>query len=343
MNPPLGVPLSVLDLAPVSEGSTPGDALRNSLDLAPRVERLGFTRYWVAEHHNMPGIASSAPAVLLAHIASVTSTMRVGSGGVMLPNHSSLVVAEQFGMLEALHPGRVDLGIGRAPGTDQLTARALRRTGVPGRDVDDVPGQLVELFGYFDGRWPADHPYAHITATPALGNRPSIWMLGSSEYGAEAAGVLGLPYSFAHHFASANTTLAARTYRESFRAGGATATPYLMLGVSVVCAETDERARWLAGPGILSFVRLRSGRPGRFPSPEEAAAHQYAPAEEALLRERMSSQIIGSPLTVRAGLAELAERTGADELMIVTMVHAHADRVRSYELVAAAAGLRPLV
>jgi luciferase family oxidoreductase group 1 len=343
MSSPLGIPLSVLDLAPVSEGSTPGDALRNSLDLAPRVERLGFTRYWVAEHHNMPGIASSAPAVLLAHIATATSTMRVGSGGVMLPNHSSLVVAEQFGMLEALHPGRVDLGIGRAPGTDQLTARALRRTQMPGRDVDDFPDQLVELFGYFDGRWPADHPYGNITATPGLGNRPSIWMLGSSDYGAHAAGVLGLPYSFAHHFAAANTMMAARTYRESFRPTGEIATPYFMLGVSVVCGETDDHARWLAGPGALSFVRLRSGRPGRFPSPEEASAYEYTPFEQALLRERVGSQIIGGPSTVRAGLAELAERTGADELVITTVAYAHADRVRSYELVAEAVGLRSLV
>ncbi len=342
MSSSLGIPLSVLDLAPVAEGSTPGDALRNSLDLAPRVERLGFTRYWVAEHHNMPGIASSAPAVLLAHIASVTSTIRIGSGGVMLPNHASLVVAEQFGMLEALHPGRVDLGLGRAPGTDQLTARALRRMRTPGRDVDDFPEQLVELFGYFDGRWPADHPYGSINATPALGNRPTIWMLGSSDYGAHAAGVLGLPYSFAHHFAPNNTMMAARTYRESFRATAESPASYLMLGVSVVCAETDEQARWLARSGALSFVRLRSGRPGRFPSPEEAAAHEYTPFEQALLDDRTSSQIIGDRDTVRAGLAELVERTGADELMITTTTYAHADRVRSYELVAEAVGLTPL-
>ena len=342
MTSALGIPVSVLDLAPVSEGSTPGDALRNSLDLAPRVERLGFTRYWVAEHHNMPGIASSAPAVLLAHIASVTSTMRIGSGGVMLPNHSSLVVAEQFGMLEALHPGRVDLGIGRAPGSDQLTARALRRLGANGRDIDDFPEQLVELFGYFDGRWPPDHPYARIAPTPGRGNRPSVWMLGSSDYGAQAAGVLGLPYSFAHHFASANTELAARTYRDSFRPDGEIEKPYLMLGVSVVCAETDEQARWLARSGELSFVRLRSGRPGRFPSPEEAASHGYTPCELALLEERKSSQIIGDPATVHAGLAELVSRFDADELMVTTTIYSHADRVRSYELVAEAAGLQPV-
>lgn len=342
MTASFGIPLSVLDVAPVSEGGTAGDALRNSLDLAPRVERYGFTRYWVAEHHNMPGIASSAPAVLLAHIASVTSTIRVGSGGVMLPNHSSLVIAEQFGMLEALHPGRVDLGLGRAPGTDQLTARALRRNRGSAH-ADDFPEQLVELFGYFNGKWPDGHPYAAISATPGIGDRPAIWMLGSSDYGAQVAGALGLPYSFAHHFAGGNTMAAARVYRESFRANAEMARSYLMLGVSVVCGETDEHARWLASPGALSFVRLRGGRPGRFPSPEEAAAHQYSPSERALLDSRVGSQIVGSPATVRAGLAELAERTGADEIMITTMTYAHADRVRSYELIAEAAGLTPRV
>ncbi|MFN0148305.1 MAG: LLM class flavin-dependent oxidoreductase [Dehalococcoidia bacterium] len=340
MSSPLGVPLSVLDLAPVAEGSSVGEALRNSLDLAPRVERLGYTRYWVAEHHNMAGIASSAPAVLLGHIASVTSTIRVGSGGVMLPNHSSLVIAEQFGMLEAFHPGRVDLGIGRAPGTDQLTAMALRRTQFQ-RGADDFPAQLTELFGYFEGRWPDGHPYASITATPGLGDRPAIWMLGSSDYGAHAAGVLGLPYSFAHHFASGGTMAAAEAYRSSFRAAGELEQPYLMLGVSVLCAESDEEARRLSAPGALAFVRLRSGRPGRFPSPEAAAAYQFSAVEQSLLEDRMGSQIIGGPETVRAGLAELAERTGADELMITTMTHGHTERVRSYELVAEAAGLAP--
>jgi luciferase family oxidoreductase group 1 len=334
----LGVPLSVLDLAPVSEGSTPRDALRNSLDLAPRVERLGYNRYWVAEHHNMPGIASSAPAVLLAHVASATSTIRVGSGGVMLPNHSSLVIAEQFGMLEALHPERVDLGIGRAPGTDSLTAQALRRASPV---ADDFPSQLMELFGYFDGRWPPDHPFREITATPGRGYRPAIWMLGSSDYGAHAAGVLGLPYSFAGHFASTNTMEAANTYRESFREGGAIDRPHLMLGVAVLCADTDDHARWLAAAGGLSFVRLRTGRPGRFPTPEEAAAYEYSAQEHALLDQRMRSQVIGDPKTVRDQLIELVERTGADELIIATAVHAHEDRVRSYELIAEAVGLPP--
>jgi luciferase family oxidoreductase group 1 len=337
----LGIPLSVLDLAPVSEGHTPAEALRNTLDLAPEVERLGFTRYWVAEHHNMPGIASSAPAVLLAHVGSVTSTIRIGSGGVMLPNHSSLVVAEQFGMLEALHPGRVDLGIGRAPGTDQLTARALRRTTDAQLMVDEFPEQLVELFGYFDGRWPAGHPYAQVTATPGLGYRPAIWLLGSSDYGAHAAGVMGLPYSFAHHFASGNTMVAVDTYRRSFRPVGDLAEPYVMLGVSVVCADTDEHARYLAGPGALAFLRLRTGRPGKYPSPEEAASYEYTAWEQAFVDDRLRSAVIGSPETVRAGLADLAERTGADELMITTMVHSHADRVRSYRLVASACDVTP--
>ena len=338
MNTELGIPLSVLDVAPVSEGSTPGDALRNSLDLAPRVERLGFNRYWVAEHHNMPGIASSAPAVLLAHLASVTSTIRLGSGGVMLPNHSSLVIAEQFGMLEALHPGRIDLGIGRAPGTDQLTAYALRRAQTT---AEDFPNQMTELSGYFDGEWPPEHPFREIIATPARGYRPALWMLGSSDYGAHAAGVLGLPYSFAHHFSSANTMVAASTYRESFRPGGSIDKPYLMLGVSVLCAETDEQARWLAAPGALSFVRLRTGQPGRFPTPEEAATYEYSPQEQALLDGRVGSQVIGGPETVRDELQALIERTDADELIITTAVHSHADRVRSYELIAEVVGMRP--
>jgi len=199
--------LSVLDLAPVAEGSSAGDALRNSVDLSRAVERLGFHRHWVAEHHNMPGIASAAPAVLIAHLADATSTIRVGAGGVMLPNHASLAVAEQFGMLEAMHPGRIDLGIGRAPGTDPLTARALRRTDLAFTE-DEFPAQLVELLGYFSGRFPEGHPFRHVTAVTALGYSPALWLLGSSDYSAHVAGVLGLPFSFAHHFASGGTDAA---------------------------------------------------------------------------------------------------------------------------------------
>jgi len=337
-DPAGGAPtLSVLDLSPVGEGSSPAEALRGSIDLARRTDALGFHRYWVAEHHNMPGIASSSPAVLLAHAASATTSIRVGSGGVMLPNHASLTVAEQFGMLEALHPGRVDLGIGRAPGTDPLTARALRRS--RSLAADDFPEQLVELLGWFDGDLPTGHPYESVTAVPALGYRPAIWLLGSSDYSAHAAGTLGLPFSFAHHFASQGTLQAVRTYREAFRPSAHLERPYVMLGVSVICAPDAERAQWLAGSSRLSFARLRSGRPGRLPTPEEAAEHDWTPFERELVRSWTASSVVGDPDRVRADLLELAARAGADELMITTMVHAHADRLASYELVAESFGL----
>jgi luciferase family oxidoreductase group 1 len=334
------VPLSVLDLAPVGEGSTPGQALRASLELVQRAERLGYHRYWVAEHHNMPGIASSAPAVLLAHAASVTSTIRIGSGGVMLPNHAPLVVAEQFGMLEALHPGRVDLGIGRAPGTDQLTARALRRgASMRALTADDFPEQLVELQSYFRGRFPEGHPFASITAVPGAGYEPALWLLGSSDYSAQAAGLLGLPFSFAHHFSAGNTLPALAAYRASFRPSDVLERPYVMLGVAVVCAETDKEAKWLAGSSALAFVRLRSGRPGRYPTPEEAAEYNFTPFEREIVKGWQRSHIAGSPESVLRQLDELVERTEGDELMLTTMTHAPAARLRSYELVAEATGL----
>jgi luciferase family oxidoreductase group 1 len=254
--------LSVLDLATVGEGSTPAAALRSSIELAREVERLGYRRYWVAEHHNMPGVASSSPAVLLAHAASATSTIRIGSGGVMLPNHAPLVVAEQFGMLEALHPGRVDLGIGRAPGTDQVTARALRRTATAFTE-DEFPAQLMELIGYFTGNLPEGHPFRGITATPGLGYQPDMWLLGSSDWSAHAAGLLSMPFSFAHHFAGQNTEAAVRAYRAAFRPSATMEQPYVMLGVAVICADTEERADWLSGSARLSMARMRSGRRGR--------------------------------------------------------------------------------
>jgi luciferase family oxidoreductase group 1 len=280
----------------------------------------------VAEHHNMPGIASSAPAVLIAHLASVTTRLRVGSGGVMLPNHQPLVIAEQFGMLEALHPGRIDLGIGRAPGTDPVTAYALRRNLGPGSD--DLPTQLAELEAFFEGTFP------HVTAVPGRGQRPAIWLLGSSDFSARLAGELGLPFSFAHHFMPQNTLPALEIYRRSFQASAVLAEPYAMVGVAVVCADTDERAAWLHAPAKLAFLRLRSGRPSTFPSPEEAAAHAYAPDERAFVESWTATHIVGSPDTVRAGLHALHERTAADELMVTTMVHDHDDRLRSYELLA---------
>jgi luciferase family oxidoreductase group 1 len=323
-----GAPLSVLDLAPVATGSTVGQALRNSVELARHVERLGYLRHWVAEHHNMPGIASSAPAVLIAHLADATTTLRVGSGGVMLPNHAPLVIAEQFGMLEALHPGRIDLGIGRAPGTDQVTAWALRRNLDP--SSEDLPTQLAELRAFFAGTYP------RINAVPGRGNEPAIWLLGSSDFSARLAGELGLPFSFAHHFMPQNTEPALAIYRRSFRASPALEEPYAMIGVAVVCAEDDERARWLHEPSALAFLRLRSGRPSTLPSPEEAASYEYGPDERAFVDSWTASHVVGSPSTVRDGLRDLQARTGAEELMLTTMVHDHADRLRSYELVAEA-------
>ncbi|WP_446210586.1 LLM class flavin-dependent oxidoreductase [Micromonospora sp. IBSANI012] len=320
--------MSVLDLAPVARGASAGEALRATTELARRTEELGYQRFWVAEHHNMPAIASSAPAVLLAHLAAHTSTIRLGSGGVMLPNHAPLVVAEQFGTLEALHPGRIDLGIGRAPGTDQVTALALRRT-MEGLSAEGFPRELADLMNYFSG----DEP-GQITATPGLGQSPAVWLLGSSGFSAQLAGLLGLPFSFAHHFSAQNTLPALQLYRQNFRPSRWLEQPYAMVAVNVVCAETDERAEWLAGPSALSFLKLRSGRPEPLATPEEAAAYPYNEFERDFVRQRRDGQAMGSPETVRRQLGDLLARTGADELMITTMVYDVADRVRSFELVA---------
>jgi luciferase family oxidoreductase group 1 len=328
----------VLDLSPIASGSSAGQALRNSLDLVVRAEAWGFTRHWVAEHHNMPGIASSAPPVLVGALADATSTIRVGSGGVMLPNHAPLVVAEQFGMLEALHPGRIDLGLGRAPGTDQGTARALRRSATALSD-DDFPRQLGELLGFFHGSFPEDHPYRDIHAVPGEGDVPELWLLGSSGFSAQVAGILGLPFAFAHHFSAANTLPALELYRSRFQPSAVLAEPYVMLGVNVLCAESDERARWLHGSSELSMVRLRSGRPQPFPTPEEAAAREYTGPERALLATMDRAPVVGGPATVAAGLGELLDRTGADELMVTTVTHDHAERVCSYDLLAGMWGL----
>jgi luciferase family oxidoreductase group 1 len=325
--------LSVLDLAIVAEDSSHSEALGNSIDLARRVEALGYHRHWVAEHHNMPGIASSAPAVLAATLAAHTETIRIGSGGVMLPNHAPLVVAEQFGMLEALHPGRIDLGIGRAPGTDGVTAAALRRSLEPLSD-DEFPRQLAELVGFLNGNFPEAHPYSRITAVPGRGDQPAIWLLGSSGYSAQLAGMLGLPFSFAHHFSPRNTEPALELYRNHFQPSEVLDQPYAMVAVAAICAEDDERARFLAGPARLSMARLRAGNPGRFPTPEEAAAHEFTASEEASVQALTGSAAIGGPETVRERLDDLVRRTDADELMITTMVHDHADRIASYERIA---------
>lgn len=320
------VPLSVLELAPVARDATATEALHNTAELAKRVEALGYQRIWVAEHHNMPSIASSSPAVLIAHLAAVTSTIRVGSGGVMLPNHAPLVVAEQFGTLEALHPGRIDLGIGRAPGTDQRTALALRRT-TAGLSAENFPQELSNLIGYFQG----DDDL--IQAVPARGNEPAIWLLGSSGFSAQLAGLLGLPFSFAHHFSSANTVPALELYRQNFRPSRWLSEPYAKIAVNVICADSDEKALWQAGPSALAFLKLRTGKPEALVTPEEAAAYPYNDLEKAFVDDRWRDQAVGSPETVERQLRDLLSQTGANELMLTTMVYDLEDRSHSYELV----------
>ena len=324
--------LSVLDLSPVSSGSTVSAALQASIKLAAHVEALGFHRYWVAEHHAMPGIASSSPAVLLAHLAMATTTIRLGSGGVMLPNHAPLAIAEQFGMLEALHPGRIDLGLGRAPGTDPGTARALR--GGRLAESDDFLERFGELLGFFKGAFPPGHPYAHIIAVPGAGHLPAVWLLGSSDFGAQVAGQMGLPFSFAHHFGMGGTEIALDAYRRSFRPSAILDAPYAMIGVPVVCAESREHAEFLAGASSLGFLRLRQGRPSQMPTPEEAASYNYSPAERSMMDQRLRSAVLGTPDEVAAELHHLVDKFGVDELMLTTSTHAPADREASFSRVA---------
>ena len=325
------LPVSVLDLVPVGAGVDASHAVAASLALARRADELGFTRYWLAEHHNMPGIASSAPAVMIGAVAAATSRIRVGSGGVMLPNHPPLVVAEQFGTLAALHPGRIDLGLGRAPGTDQFTARALRREATPA--ADDFPDQLGELGSFLAGQWPEGHPYRAIKAVPHASEAPVIWLLGSSLYSAELAGLLGMPFAFAHHFSSAHTLPALERYRSSFRTGRALDEPYAMVTVQAVCAPTDEEAERIALPAALSFLRLRQGQPGTLPTPEQAAEYPWSDMEREFVAQRRDGQAVGSPDTVRDALEGLIKATQPDELMITTLVHSPQDRLRSTELV----------
>jgi luciferase family oxidoreductase group 1 len=325
------VPLSVLDVVPLRRGSTPSQALAETLALAKHVEKLGYHRYWFAEHHGMPGIASSSPAVLIGQVAAATSTLRVGSGGVMLPNHSSLVVAEQFGTLEALFPGRIDLGLGRAPGSERLTARVLRRSAAPESD-DDFPEQLNELFRFFRGDFPGDHPYNRIHAMPARGNEPPVWLLGSSDFSARLAGRLGLPFAFAHHFSQANTLPALAIYRQSFRPSPKLAKPQAIVAAIVIVADTDAEAQRLALPNALAFLRLRQGAPGAYPTLEEAESYPWSPPERAFAEQWLSLNVIGSPTSVRKQLDKLLADTAADELMVLCAVPDPAARLRSYEL-----------
>jgi luciferase family oxidoreductase group 1 len=322
------IPLSVLDLSPVPEGSSAGQALRNSMDLAGHVERLGYRRYWMAEHHNMPGIASAATAVALAHVAQVTQTIRIGAGGVMLPNHAPLLIAEQFGTLAALHPGRIDLGLGRAPGSDQLAARAIRRN--LAADIDQFPQDVVELMHYF---LPAERSQP-LQAVPGAGETIEMWILGSSTYGAQLAAHLGLPYAFASHFAPGQMREAIDIYRDRFRPSGQLAKPHVMLGVSIVSADTDAQARLLFSSQQQAFVNLRRGRAGKLPPPVEdfeAGLDRYA---RAMLADALSCSIVGGPETIRQGLDAFVTRTGADELMVTAQIFDHAARKRSFEILA---------
>ncbi|HZG04844.1 MAG TPA: LLM class flavin-dependent oxidoreductase [Streptomyces sp.] len=346
------VPLSVLDLATVGSGHTASDALRTSVEIAKLAERRGYHRLWVAEHHSMPGVASSSPAVILAHLAAHTTTIRLGSGGVMLPNHAPLVIAEQFGTLEALAPGRIDLGLGRAPGTDGATAAALRRTDRPHEVADQFPQQLAELVRFLDDDFPDGHAYARVHAVPGPvqgsvpggvqpADRPPVWLLGSSGFSARLAGSLGLPFAFAHHFSAANTLPALELYRSSFRPSRVLDEPYALIGVSALAADEEREARRQVMTGALAMLRLRTGRPGLVPTPEEAEEYErtMGELERDFVDGWLSNIVHGTAEQVRDGLDALAKRTGADELMLTSQVHTPAARMRSYELVADAYGL----
>jgi luciferase family oxidoreductase group 1 len=319
---------NVLDLAPIVVGGDASQALRETLELARHAERLGYRRYWLAEHHNMPGIASAATAVVIAHVAGGTRTIRVGAGGIMLPNHAPLVIAEQFGTLAALFPGRIDLGLGRAPGTDQRTAHALRRTLVG--DVDRFPEDVVELLEYFK---PAAGGRA-VQAYPGAGADVEPWVLGSSLFGAQLAAALGLPFAFASHFAPAQLMRALAVYREQFRPSERLGRPRAMVGVNVVAADTDAEARHLLTSLQQMFVALRRGRPGPLPPPVAGYAEHLTAQEQAILDDVLACSFIGAAGTVRSGLAQFLVRTGADELIVATQIFDFAARVRSYEILA---------
>jgi luciferase family oxidoreductase group 1 len=333
-------PLSVLDLSPVTTGGSGPTSLNNTLDLARRVDTLGYLRYWVAEHHNLPSIASSAPDIMIGQIAAATRHLRVGAGGVMLPNHAPLMVAERFKILEALFPGRIDLGIGRAPGTDQITSIALRRR-QDVRDDDDFLERLQELLLFEQGAFPEGHPFRQVRAMPADVPLPPIYLLGSSGYSAELAAAIGAGFSFAHHFANHDAVAAMTGYRSRFKPSGALKAPHAILAVAVVCAETDAEAERLASTVDLNFVRRSKGEYLPLASPEEAAAYPFSAIDRERIKYNRARLFVGAPATVRALLAPLIAATQADELMVTTMIYDHAARRRSYELMAAAFELNP--
>ncbi|WP_079529162.1 LLM class flavin-dependent oxidoreductase [Halobacillus hunanensis] len=321
-------PFSVLDLAPITVGNTASDAYKNTIDLAQHVEQWGYNRYWLAEHHNMPFIASSATSVIIGHVAAHTKAMRIGSGGIMLPNHAPLVIAEQFGTLESLFPGRIDLGLGRAPGTDPVTIRALRRDSRS--DGNDFPQQLQELRAYFDPELRSDHN--HVRAVPGDGLDLPIWLLGSSGFSAQLSGQLGLPFSFASHFSPNNTMAALDLYRRSFKPSKVLDAPYAMLGVNVVAADTDEEAEYLATTLQQQFLNIIRNRETPLQPPVENMDEIWTEYEKASLQQQLGATIIGSKETVKRKLQSFIEETAADELMITSQIYDHQKRLRSYEI-----------
>jgi luciferase family oxidoreductase group 1 len=331
----MNVPLSALDLSPISAGQGEAQAVRDSVELAQVAERLGYYRYWVAEHHNIPSVASTAPEIMIGQIAARTSRIRVGSGGIMLPNHAPLRVAETFHVLEALYPRRIDLGIGRAPGTDQLTALALRRS-KERLGAADFPQQLSELIGLSSGELPQSHPFASIRVIPSDVALPPIWVLGSTEDGAAIAADFGLGFAFAHHINPGGALLALDVYRSSFRASRWLDRPRTILTAQAICGENDEEAEHLASTFELAWIRLRSGRPAPLSPPDEASAYQYSTGEREMLKYARLHYLAGGPAGLREKLEEHVHRAGADELMIITTIYGHAQRKRSYELIAKA-------
>lgn len=318
---------SVLDLSPIAQGSDAAQSFKNSLDLAQHAEQWGFNRYWLAEHHGMPGIASAATSVLIGHVAAGTSTIRVGAGGIMLPNHSPLVIAEQFGTLESLFPGRIDLGLGRAPGSDQITANALRRN--LASDADSFPQDVMELIDNF-----SDEPKGLVKAVPGTGLNVPIWILGSSLYGAQLAAAMGLPYAFASHFAPAQMMSAIEIYRATFRPSEYLDKPYVMLGFNVFAADTDGEAELLSSSMQQAFVNLRSGRPSKLPPPVADYWNKIGGAERAVLNQVLSCSAIGGEETVKAEIEAFIAKTEADELMITSQIFEHSARIKSYEITA---------
>lgn len=332
----MALPLSILDLSPVDAGLSSGQALHNTIKLAQRADALGYTRYWLSEHHNTIMTASPVPEIMIAHVAQATERIHVGSGGVMLPNHSPLKVAEGFKVLEALHPGRIDLGIGRAPGTDPRTALALRRSR-EALNADDFPEQLAELFAFAqEEEFPVGHPFRTVKATPVDVQLPPIWLLGSSDFSAQAAAAFGLGFSFAHHINPEFAIPAIRVYRENFRPSKRLSAPHVILTTGVICADTDEEVEGLSQAMALTFLRLRTGRAGQIASPEEARAYQYNAMERGLIDEARRRQIAGRPEVVKEKLLTLVEQTGADELMISAMMYGFENRVRMIERLATA-------